>query len=474
MSEALATAERAVVGMIAGAFAGPKVVVAPEEIETPAEPVCFGEEFDAGFQTKIAALVLRDTSFVRRVGHLISPLQFENINEAALVKMSQDYYQKYSSAPSSVLVVKELFREAEAKKMFPNGKDEAKATLASLLRFDISGGDYIVDRVATFARHQAVQQAIFGSVDLIHKGKMDEIEKRIKEAVAVGVSEEGEDYDYFDSVEVRTENRHDAAAGKRPLTGITTGVAAFDNRLYHQGWGRKELSVVMGGAKSGKTTMLINMGKAAAFAGHNVLYVTLEVSKDIIAERLDACISETNMRDLLVTPNSVRDKIIAAGAKAGKFKVREFPTGSCKPSMLRSMLDKYKAQGLLFDMLVVDYGDIMAPEHRVNESIENSKSVFIDLRGIAVEYDLAVLTATQTNREGFKSVVAKAEHVAEDFNKVRTCDIIISINITDEERAKGEARLFFAASRNQESGFTIFIKQDIAKMKFIESVVRVE
>ena len=87
---------------------------------------------------------------------------------------------------------------------------------------------------------------------------------------------------------------------------------------------------------------------------------------------------------------------------------------------------------------------------------------------------MAVLSATQTNRDGFKSTVAKAEHVAEDFNKIRIADLVISINVTDEERAANEARLYFAASRNQESGFTIFIKQDISRMQFITSIVKVE
>ena len=85
-----------------------------------------------------------------------------------------------------------------------------------------------------------------------------------------------------------------------------------------------------------------------------------------------------------------------------------------------------------------------------------------------------MLTATQTNREGYKSAVAKAEHVSEDFNKVRTVDLMISINKTEEEAARGEARLYFAASRNQESGFTIVIKQNLAMMRFIEEVIRVE
>jgi replicative DNA helicase len=152
--------------------------------------------------------------------------------------------------------------------------------------------------------------------------------------------------------------------------------------------------------------------------------------------------------------------------------------------MLRALIQRYKSPRLnkdgtvqpaiIFDMVVVDYADIMQPDFRTNDAIENSKNIWLGLRAIAFEENLAMLTATQTNREGNKSVVAKATDVAEDFNKIRTADIVISINTTDEERAAGESRLFFAASRNQESGFTIFIKQNLAMMRFITSIIRVE
>lgn len=230
----------------------------------------------------------------------------------------------------------------------------------------------------------------------------------------------------------------------------------------------------MGGAKSGKTTALINFGRTAVMAGKNVLYVTLEVSAQIIADRLDAAISENEMRELSKTIHDVRTKIEALKGKTGKFKIHEFPSGSFSPNMLRRLIERHKNKGLTFDLIIVDYADLMIPDFRMNDAIENSKNIYTGLRAIATEEDAAVLTATQTNREGFKSTVAKAEHVAEDFNKIRIADLVISINATEEERAVGEARLYFAASRNQETGFSIFIKQDIARMRFITSILKVE
>jgi replicative DNA helicase len=161
----------------------------------------------------------------------------------------------------------------------------------------------------------------------------------------------------------------------------------------------------------------------------------------------------------------------AFSAKAAPFVIREFPTGTMSPSDLRRMIEKYKAQGMMFDLVIIDYADLMIPDRVTDNMQENSKSVYVNLRGMAMQEGFAVLTATQTNREGAKKAVATATDVAEDFNKIRIADIIISINITPEERALGQARLFFAASRNQRSGFSIRVEQNIDQAKFISRVL---
>ena len=228
------------------------------------------------------------------------------------------------------------------------------------------------------------------------------------------------------------------------------------------------------GLVSHNTAAIINFAKNASMAGYNVLYVTLEVSAAIISERLDACLSDKMVNRLADEFPDVRKRIKEAAKRAGKLYINEFPSGSMTCAMLRRLLDRYRALGTQFDLIVVDYADIMAPNFRTKEVIENMKSIYIDLRAIAFDYNAAVLTATQTNREGAKSAVAKAEHVSEDFNKVRTVDLLISINKTEEEASRHEARLYFAASRNQESGFTVRIEQDMAKMQFIKRVLRIE
>lgn len=451
--------------------------------EEPAEePSKF--DFDNEFQTKIAALALRDDEFLRRTAHLLLPEYFENVGEAKLVDIALRHFRKYHCAPDRTSLVKAVRDAIASKQISKEIYPLVSNALQTLLKEDVSNRAFVEDNVVDFAKQQAMASAIVRSVELLKRGEFVKIDDLVQAALNVGINEDGEMYDYYDKVADRTIIRIEKETGVLPPQGITTGTEKLDNLLYHRGWGRRELTSIMGGAKAGKTTALIHFARMASFVGFNVLYATLEVGANIISDRMDASVAGVVMKELGAKAASVAEVVKKAGEKAGRLIIHEYPSGTLSPNMLRQLLQRYKTPGrntdgstrppIKFDLIVVDYADIMAPNYRTQDAIENSKSVYVDLRAIAFEENAAVLTATQTNREGFKSTVAKAEHVAEDFNKVRTVDLMISINKTEEEAARGESRLYFAASRNQESGFTVVIKQNLSMMKFIEGVVRVE
>lgn len=431
-------------------------------------------EFDAAFQSKIAAMSLRDAAFLQRTDALIKPDYFALPAEAQLVQMAQEYFSKHRKTPDQIIYKTEIGKQVLAKKVSKDLAIDMVKKIDELWLADISDRDYVADSVATFARHQAVIDAFDRSLSKIEKRDFTAVEKLMKDALNVGQNVHDSGYDYAAKLADRTAMRLDRKAGKLPPSGVTTGYPDIDSRLYHRGWGFKELSVLMGRAKMGKTTALIEFAINAIAAKFHVLYVSLEVSAAIIAERADANIAEQIMMEMGDHIHDINKKVKDFTDKAAKFAVHEFPSGSFKTSDLRRLIEHYKARGQTFDLVVVDYADLMAPEHYTESTTENSKSVYVTLRGLAMEEGFAVLTATQTNREGAKVAVAKMEHVAEDFNKIRIADVVISINKTDDEAANKQARLFFAACRNQASGFTIRIEQDTDRMKFIKKVLGVE
>lgn len=437
-----------------------------KETETIIEGVKY--EFDQPFQAKIATLFARDNKFALKTNDIISPEYFEHEAAAALVRVVKNHIRAYKSIPDFRTLPHILKGEITAKRL----RADVVPDIVNILKtVSLTDADYVADQVAAFARHQATERAIMQSVDLLEKQQFDKIEKVVGKALKVGLEEEGQDYDYFEEIDNRTQYRKDIAAGKIVRNGITTGYPALDAQLYHLGWGRRELSCLMGAAKAGKSMALGDFTYNAALAAYNTLYVTLEVHASIIAERLDAALSNFVVRELHKDADKVRDAIKAAQHRSGKIKIREFAMGTLKPSGLNRLIEKYRSDGLIFDLISVDYADIMASEYRSDRLQDNLREIFKDLRAIAFEQNVAILTATQTNREGAKAATAKATDVGDDFNKVRTVDLLLGINASDEEIKDGKARLYFAASRNTRMGQTLEIEQDRERMHFIKKII---
>ena len=429
-------------------------------------------EFDAEFQQKIAALLVRDTPFAQLTDGLVRPEFFEAAGHAALVSVVNRYFAKYKKAPGDKVTLAQLLRDAARDKTLPPDMLRLAATAApKLFETDVSDREYVADLCATFARHQAVTKAILDSVELIEKRDFDAVGVMVRKALDTGVATTGGAYNYAEMVKVRTQDRKDKAAGIKPPTGITTGFPALDDYLYHKGWGRRELAVLMGGPKAGKSMAMISFGVQAIAAGYRTLYVTLEVASEIIAERLDANIAERAMFELGTHVHEVDEKVSAFMAKAAPFIIHEFPSGSMRVADLRRLIEHYKAQGITFDLVIVDYADLMAPERVTDNVQENSKSIYVNLRGLAMQEGFACLTATQTNREGAKKAVATMTDVAEDLNKIRIADVVTSINKTPEEASMNWCRLHFAACRNQRSGFSVKVEQNMDQGRFIAKVI---
>lgn len=454
---------------------GPGYVATPEADAELSTAVHERFSFDGPFQSKVASMCMRDNGFVRQIEGLVRPEFFENAYEASLVAMALGHFAKYKQIPSDVATWREILKDAiKIGRIRKDAKEETLDAFKRLMKTPINDTKFAVEKISDFARHQAILLAYSASIDLVEKGKLDEVQKIFTKAFQTAAVAEFRELDFWEDIERRSDLRTQRKLGTIKPQGIPTGIKQFDDLLMHKGWGRKELSVLMGGAKKGKSMGLGDFAIRASLQGYNALYVTLEVSDEIISERADANITGIAMREISNHIVEVRDKIKAASSRAGKLKIIEFPTGGLTPAGLRRICDHYRSQGIKFDLIVVDYADIMRPDVRTHVAIEDSKEVWTELRAIASEEDAAVLTATQTNRDGFKASTAKADNVADDFNKIRIADLVISINRSDEERDKGEARLYFAASRNQGGEFCLRIKQNMESMQFITAILGIE
>jgi replicative DNA helicase len=270
------------------------------------------------------------------------------------------------------------------------------------------------------------------------------------------------------------------AAGTYLAGGITTGSPELDAKLTPwRGWGRKELSILMAPPKAGKTAAQIHFSLAAAKAGFKVFYASCEVSEDIIGDRSDANISGVAQAELAkhaqAVDKAVEDWEQTVEKNGGLFMVEAFAIRTLKVSELRRVLKRYQQKGIEFDMVVVDYLGIMKPETVYNDKRHGLAEIGQDLRALATEYPnkqigCAVLTAYQTNREGTKKAgrnVAEGTDAADDYEVVRSADVLITINRDEDMRLNGETLLYFSEMRNAESGIRLRFGQDLSCMRFL-------
>lgn len=432
--------------------------------------------FDDDFKNKILSLQLRDSNFCERVDGLIQPSLFEAEIDKYILSIAQNHYSKYGQAPSAVAISHKFAQDKKSGIVRTELQNVISSKLKQLYKNDISDRDFIIHEISAFARRQATINAVLAASEIIDKGEdVAKIMPLMQKALDTGSSDLALSYDYKEGINQRTEIRKARLKGDISFNSVTTGFKEFDGTLFRRGWGKSELSMYMAPSKGGKSIALIDHALRAAERGYDVLFVSLEVSTEIQNDRMDSNISGVKMDDLYIHIDKVNERVEKWSSRAANLKMHEYPTGSFRVSDLRRLIKKYQANGITFDLVVVDYADIMLSESVSTEGIDKSKQVLIDLRALAQAENVALLSATQTNREGAKVAedkVIEAIHVAEDYNKIRIADLVISINANEIEKTCNEARLYFAASRNQKA-VTITIKRDLSVMRHIKEIVEI-
>lgn len=445
--------------------------------DTLDEPADAGSPiFDREFQDKVVTLALRDNTFVQRTEGLLDPKYFDDEANSYLIDFANKHFEKYKQTVTVTVIAAEIRNAKVAGRLKDDFIGEVKTRLGEVYSptADVSNRDWTIDQVSAFARQRAMENAIERSIDILEKGgDFSDIFSMVEKARSVGAHEGTGSVSYAGNLKARLAARAANLSGTGERNCVTTGHKEIDDLLYHKGWGRKEMAILMGGAKSGKSMALQHFAIAGWRAGKNVLYVTLENSKEVTQDRMDAAVAGVPLNDLDVSAAAIEQAVMALEAKGGRLDIEEFPGGACKNSDIRRIIHKAKAQGIIYDLLVVDYADEMAAEKKASEKRYEFHEIYQGLRALGIEENLAVLTATQTNRAGNKAATATSTDVSEDFNKVRLADVLITINSTDEEKKSGQVRLYFAAMRNSESGLTVNCMCDRSRQRFITKVLTV-
>jgi replicative DNA helicase len=202
----------------------------------------------------------------------------------------------------------------------------------------------------------------------------------------------------------------------------------------------------------GKSTMLINLGTGILKMRHKVAHFTCEMSQGIARGMYDHCLMQKSDEELNVD-DAGKNKIakfmknMRKALKADVY-IKEFPSGRLTMEMLRAHLLLLQSRDDFHpDVVIVDYMDIMAMPPHIKDPIEQLTWIGVELRGLAWDFNVALWTATQTNRGGVDKEIVSEGDVAGDFKKMATSDVVVSINQTKKEAVLNEARLFYVKNR---------------------------
>ena len=303
--------------------------------------------------------------------------------------------------------------------------------------------DWLLDEFETFTRHKGLERAIIESAEMLEKGDYGQVEDKIKKAVQIGLQKDmGTDYFYDPRARLMRIKDNNGQ--------ISTGWKAMDDKLFG-GMNRGELNIFAGGSGAGKSLFLANLGVNWALAGLNVVYLTLELSEELVSMRVDAMITGTPTREVFKNIDDVEVKVKMIGKKSGAFQVKYMPSGKTAND-IRSYLKEFEIKtDRKVDVLLVDYLDLLMPISKKISPADlfiKDKYVSEELRNLAVEKGCIFVTAAQLNRGAVEEVEFDHSHISGGLSKIQTADNVFGIFTSRAMRERGRYQLQLMKTRS--------------------------
>ena len=380
----------------------------------------------------ILANLIHNEQYTRKVLPFIKGDYFSDKTERAVFEEIQKFVDKYNDLPNQNALEVEL----DSRKDLNEGDYKRVISVVKELQKDDNViFDWLVETTEDFCKDKAVYNAIVDGINII-EGKdrnrdVGSIPSILTDALAVGFDNHV-GHDYLLDAESRFQYYH-TVEEKIPFD------LDFFNRITKGGLPPKTLNIALAGTGVGKSLFMCHVAANCLSQGRNVLYITLEMAEERIAERIDANLMNISMEDLHDLPKQMFDNQIEKIIKStsGKLIVKEYPTASANSAHFRGLIKELAVKkSFKPDIIFIDYLNICASSRFKGATNVNSymyiKSVAEELRGLAVETNLPIMSATQTTRSGFVSTDIGLEDTSESFGLPATADFMFALISTEE------------------------------------------
>ena len=421
-------------------------------------------------QTILAGMI-HNEGYVRTVLPFLKDEYFEDQNDKFLYNAIKRYIDEYNGLPT-----KTALRIAidESNGLNEERYKQVTSTLDSLTYDEKTDQAWLVDTTEKFCQDKAIYNAVRQSI-LVLDGKIKELDKgAIPQLLsdALGVSfATNVGHDFLENSDERFEFYH------RLEEKLEFDLEYF-NKITKGGLSKKSLSVALAGTGVGKTLFMTHCAAASLMAGKNVLYITMEMAEERIAERIDANLLDVTLDDLRLMPlDAYRKKIERVKARtSGKLIVKEYPTGSAGANHFRHLLNELKLKkNFIPDIIFIDYLNICMSSRLKHGANINSytliKAIAEELRGLAMEFNVPVMSATQTTRSGYGNSDVEITDTSESFGLPATADFMFALISTEELEKIGQLMVKQLKNRwgSIDSPKRFIIGIDRSKMKLFDA-----
>ena len=373
--------------------------------------------------------------YYRKVVPFIKADYFQDYNEKTIFEEIADFAVKYDKIPTKEVLTINLQSRGDLT------EETFKDTLQKIdsLSDDWVDYDWLLDSTEKWCQDRAIYNALMQSIKIADGGdkKLDKgsIPSILQDALAVSFDEHI-GHDYIEQADDRYEFYH------RKEEKIPFDLEKF-NYITKGGLPNKTLNIALAGTGVGKSLFMCHMAGSALSQGYHVLYITCEMAEEKIAERIDANLLNVNVKDIVELPEVLfRSKVQDIAKKTrGKLIIKEYPTASAHAGHFRALLnDLQLKKDFKPDLIFVDYLNICASV-RYKGAIVNSytyvKAIAEELRGLAVETNLPIISATQTTRAGFGNSDPDLTDTSESFGLPATADFMFALISTEELEQQG-------------------------------------
>ncbi len=421
---------------------------------------------------RIEITILRNLIFnedyTRKVLPFLREIYFSDRNEKVLYKQIELFVNEYKNLPTKEALLIELNQRKDI------NEDEFKAVkeLMTTLSTEDVDGQWLLDTTEKFCKDRAVHNAVLDGIKILDKKD----KKRTPEAIpsiladALAVSFDNHiGHDYLEDAEKRYDWYH--TKEKKYQFDLS-----YMNKITNGGVPSKTLNIALAGTGVGKSLFMCHCASSFLAQGQNVLYITLEMAEERIAERIDANLLDVTIDDLHTMPKQLyEDKIGKIRNKtSGKLIIKEYPTASAHAGHFRALLNELALKkSYRPDVIFIDYLNICTSSRFKGGNINSYtliKSIAEELRGLAVEFNLPIFSATQTTRTGFVSTDIGLEDTSESFGLPATADFMFALISNEELESLNQMKVKQLKNRYNDPGInrSFIIGVDRAKMKLYD------